>query len=240
MNLEKDFAAHVRKHLGYFPVWQPGDVVLPGDVGELEHGNFRRQANLSDIFPALKVEISQVETKGTTQFRSEDCSTTNIQGSGGAPVQPGITANAGVKLTFGQAGGTVFDAADCTEIYIENLLDVRTYVEQNRDSWPKAFKLATRVTSAKRFMVMIADAANASVDITGDAKALGAWDLTHASISTANERNVGYRRTGEGAILVGLYGFGWFGGTLKVLSATEPMHVAADFKELPARNPIFD
>jgi hypothetical protein len=240
MNLEKDFAAHVRKHLGYFPVWQPGDAVAPGDIGKLEHGIFRRQASLSDIFPQLKLDIDQVVSENVTQFRSEDCSTTSIQASGTVPPQPGINANASVKLTFGTAGGAVFDALDCTEIYVKNLLDVRTYVEQNRHEWPKGFKLATRVTNAKRFMVMISDAAGASVDITGDATALASSHLAHASISTANERNVGYRKTGNGAILVGLYGFGWFGETLRVLSAAEPMHAEAEFKELPARDPIFD
>jgi hypothetical protein len=240
MNLVKEYAAHARKHLGYFPVWQPGDAVAAGDVGELEHGVFRRQASLSEVFPKLKLSFAEVTVKGITCFRSEDCSATGIQGEGTVPVEGAVDAEATVRIAFGRAGGAVFDAEDCMERYIANLLEVRTFVERHRDQWPPQFKLATRVTAAKRFRVLISGAAGASVDVAGDAKARGSWNLAHAKVSISNEKNVGYQRTGSGAILVGLYGFGWFGKQLRTLSGGEVEPLGPEFRELPARDPSFD
>lgn len=240
MELEKEYSASVRTHLGYFPVWQPSDAVVPGDIGKLDHGVFRRQASLSEIFPELKLDIESTKSEGLTRFRSEDCAATNLQVSGTVPTQGAIDANASIQLKFGKAGSSVFDALNCTEFYIKNLLEVRTHVEQNRDKWPEDFKLATRITSAERFIVLISGASNASVDISGDAKALGSWNLAHASVSTSNEKDVGYEKTGNGAILVGLYGFGWFGKTLKTLSFTSSVSPDPEFRELPARDPSFD
>ena len=240
MNLEKEFSASVRTHLGYFPVWQPGDAVAPGDIGKLDHGVFRREASLSEIYPELEVDIESIKGEGLTRFRSEDCTVTNLQTSGTVPTQGAVDANASIQLKFGKAGSSVFDALNCTEFYIKNLLAVRTHVEQYREKWPEDFKLATRITSAERFMVLISGASNASVDISGDAKALGSWNLAHASVSTSNEKDVGYERTGNGAILVGLYGFGWVGKTLKVLSFTSSVSPEPEFRELPARDPSFD
>jgi hypothetical protein len=50
MELRVEYAANVRKHLGYFPVWQPGDSIVPGDIGELNHGIFIRQTSIADFF----------------------------------------------------------------------------------------------------------------------------------------------------------------------------------------------
>jgi hypothetical protein len=240
LDLEKEFSKSVRQHLGYFPVWQPGDAIVPGDIGDLDNGVFRRQASISEIFPKLELDIESLKVDGLTRFRSEDCTATTIQASGNVPAQGAVNANAAVELKFGKAGGSVFDALNCTEVYIKNLLEVRTHVEQHRDKWPPKFKLATRITKTDRFMVLISGASGASVDISGDAKALGSWNLAHASVSTSNQKNVGYERTGNGAILVGLYGFGWFGKSLKVLSFTAAMSPDPEFRELPARDPSFD
>ena len=60
LNLEKEYSASVRAHLGYFPVWQPSDAVVPGDIGKLDHGVFRRQASLSEIFPELKLNLAHM------------------------------------------------------------------------------------------------------------------------------------------------------------------------------------
>lgn len=240
VNLEQAYAAHVRKQLGYFPVWQPGDRVAPGDVGLLEHGSFRRQASLAEIFPQLKTKIEAIAQKGLTRFRSSDCSFNELSGSGNVPAKGVIKAKASLRLTFGSEGGAVFDAVDCTERYIANLLEVCTYVNQHRKDWPAKFKLATRITEAKRFVVMISAAKGASVDLSGNAQALKSWNLAHAGIKAGNEKNVGYSRTSKGAILVGLYSFGWFGRTLRVLSATEQVPPEVEFKELPARDAVFD
>jgi hypothetical protein len=240
MNLEKEYAGHIRKHLGYFPVWQPGDAVAPGDVGLIEHGSFRRQGSFSEVFPSLKASVDSITVKGLTSFRSEDCSAASLGASGSVPTHGTVTVSPSLRLTFGSAGGAVFDALDCTERYISNLLEICTYVDRHRQDWPPHLKLATRITDAKRFVVLISAANGASVDLSGDAKALGSWNLADASIKISNEKNVGYEKTGNGPILVGLYGFGWFGTHLKVLSATEKMAPEAEFKELPARDHAFD
>ena len=163
-----------------------------------------------------------------------------MQGSGTVPTQSGIDAGASLKLTFGKAGGAVFDALDCTEHYITNLYEVTTYVDQHRDQWPAGFKLVTRITEAKRFIVLISGAEGASVDLSGDAKALESWNLAHTSITTSNEKNVGYERTGNGSILDGPLRLRMFGKNLRVLSATDKVSPEVEFKELPARHPFFN
>jgi len=240
MELSRAYADQVRKQLGYFPVWQPGDAVTPGDVGPVEHGLFRREAGLSEIFPQLKINVASRRVKGPTQFHSSECSIISLRGSGKVPKHGAIDANIALRLTFGKAGGAVFDALDCTDRYIKNLLAICTYVDTHRRDWPPHFTLATQTTVAKHFVVLVSAEDGASVDLSGRARVLNSWNLADASIKTSAPKNIGYERSGDGAILVGLYGFGWFGKRLKVLSATETMPPEAEFKELPARDPLFD
>jgi len=240
VSIEKDYVANVRNQLGDFPVWPPGDAIVPGDIGALEHGAFKRQASLLEIFPDLKLDLAQTPHQELTNFRSVGCFSTELKASGTAPTEGVVNANASITLNFGEAGGTVFDAVNCTDVFIKNLLQVRTYIDQHRDKWPEDSILAARVTMAEKFIVMISSAANASVDISGDAKALGAWNLANANVTTSHDRNVGYNRTGNGALLIGLYGYHFLGKRIKVLSATESGGVESDFEELPARDPSFD
>jgi hypothetical protein len=248
MNLDRSYAKQVRQHLSFFPVWPPGDSVAPGDVGLLKGGLFYRQGTLAETIGELTVKVTPRPMTGLTRFRSSDCSTTGVKASGGAPVATGITANAQLTLSFANAGGVAFDAADCTEQTIANVLEVRDCIQSRRALWPsRDFVLITRVTLARNFLVVVAGVAGASVELSGDANALGAWNLANASVSSSAGNSGGYQRGGAGPVLIGLYGFNWWKwwtetGGIEPLSigASTPAHTEQDFIELPARHAAFD
>ena len=244
MELDAHYASQVRQHLGFFPTWPPGDAIALGDIGTLKKGLFRREGKLANIVSGLDIERNERPVKGLTTFRSSDCSSSGLHAEGTAPAATGVTANAKMTLTFGNAGGIAFDAANCTEQTIANLLAVREGIQAQRDNWRAGFVLVTRVTVAASFLVVVAGQAGASVEVAGSADALGQWNLGKATISSAAGNQAGFQRTGDGPIMMGLYGFDWWndlmGGQMKPLSLTEPPHSTLALKELPARSKVFD
>jgi hypothetical protein len=247
MNLDRSYAKHVRQRLGFFPVWPPGDAMAPGDLGRLEDGIFYREGTLAGTMGVAGIQVAERPVTGLTRFRSADCSSTAVKASGGAPVAAGITANARMTLKFANEGGVAFDATDCTEQTIANVLEVRERIESDRARWPDDFVLVTRVTLARNFLVVVAGKAGASVDLIGDASALGSWNLANAELSSSEGNSGGFQRSGDGPILIGLYGFNWWGkltetGQMHPLSiaGSAPAATEQDFIEMPARNSAFD
>jgi hypothetical protein len=248
MDLDRSYAKQVRHHLGFFPVWPPGDEVKPGDVGRLDYGLlhrggiFHREGTLAETMGIVDIQVTQRPMTGVTRFRSSDCSSTGVKVSGGAPAAAGVTSTAQMTLTFASAGGVAFDATDCTEQTITNVLGLCERIQSDRARWPDKFVLVTRVTLAQNFLVVISGEAGASVDLSGNASALGSWNLAGANFSLTEGNSSGYQRAGAGPILIGVYGFGWFVGPMHPLSLTPPVpeHTEEGFIEFAARNAAFD
>jgi len=152
-----------------------------------------------------------------------------------------------MTLTFASAGGVAFDATDCTEQIIADVLELCERSQSDGALWPAERVLVTRVTLARNFLVVVSGEDGASVDLSGNASALGSWNLAGADLSSSKGNSGGFQCVGAGPILIGLYGTKWWKKLLGIdepgpLSLSSPAlaHTEDDFIELPARNAGFD
>lgn len=239
MKLVKQYSREVRNELSYIPVWQPGDLVEPGDVGKIENDAFVRQGNVKDIFPDLSCAKRQNPQPNSMKFHSSQCTVVQLGASG--PVTPSPSQALGVnldfQLNFGFEGAVVFHAMDVRTSEIENLLAVRKYIAERSSEWPEDHLLVSHVEAASRFVVLVSSAANASVRLKGDVSAIQNFDVAHVGISILESQNLGYQRIGAGPIMLRLYGLNWWG------SATTPQGMQdapeAPMGEISPRGPFF-
>jgi hypothetical protein len=241
MGISDRYSAEVRKHLSYFPTWEPGDNVSPGDVGELIKGVFHRQTTLPDLFSTVALSIERDAKPNTTAFQSAKGVTIQTKGEGTTAGTGAVKADVSAQIVFSREGAVLYHALNSTRRYITNLLEVRQHIDRHRESWPKGHVLVSHVEDAERFAVFISSAAGESVNLTGNVNALEKFELADASLAVTAKSNVGYQRISSGPILLRLYGFGFFGG-VKLLSRepSQARSAAEEFEELSARDPAHD
>jgi hypothetical protein len=239
MGVSEQYSKEIRKNLSYFPSWEPGDQVAPGDVGELIQGVFHRQTTLTRLFPELTVTVKRDAKPNVVMFQSDNAVSVRLQG--GASV-PGAV-NGSVELDFSRAGAVVFHAVNCTRRYIDNLHETREFIvqkrKQDRQAWPSGYVLVSHVEEAERFAVLVSGAAGRSVTLTGQLDLLRQLKLAEGQVAVVG--SAGYHRISSGPILLRAYGFGWW-GRLKPQGAGEvaPQGQEPDFQELSPRDPAHD
>lgn len=100
---------------------------------------------------------------------------------------------------FGSKGGVVFSANGITQYSIDNLREVRSFLEEQRSTWPHGYVLAGTIHRAQKFTVLVSDEAGVTATLSGDAEALKQFDLAHASVSVKSMSSNGYQTQGQGA-----------------------------------------
>lgn len=241
MSISAQYSKEIRKNLSYFPSWEPGDTVSPGDVGELVKGVFIRQRTLRDIFPDLSLAIGREAQPNRMSFHSQNAISIEVKEAGSVPGLDIDAAKASAEITFSRAGAVIFHAANCSRRFIENLGETREHVEKHRGSWPEGYALVSHVEDAESFAVLISGSAGASVKLLGTLAALQQFQLAEGSVSITGARYIGYQRTGTGTVLLRLYGLGFFGGGKLLSGGEKPAHdPGVECRELSARDEAFD
>ncbi len=206
MSLESLYSSEMRHQIKQFPIWRPGDPISAGDIGELRGGVFIKQTELSDRYPDLEFSVSSTALKNPYLFMSKGSKAGAVEVS--SPIPGALNVNAKVKISFGGKGAVIFASADLTRHTIDNLYEVRRYIRDRREDWPKGMVLAAVVHTAGNFRVLISESKNGSVTLAGNAKALGAIDIADASVSVSLENAAGYdSQRASGPISVTAYGF---------------------------------
>lgn len=236
MGLASLYSKQIRDNLNCFAVWEPGEEISPGDVGILKEGVFQRETNLSKIFPDLKFTIVSNDNPHPSHFFSKDCQLSDMTID--AAAQP--NAKASLQITFKEEGGVVFDASDCTALYIEDIYSVCKYLAKNRSKWPPGMVLVSHIEKSPRFAVMISETKGAQVELSGEVAPLKEIRIADASVTVSSFHGLGYRRTGKGPVTARLYGFKWWRVRPRLLSAGDRITEETDFAEISARDPSFD
>ena len=241
MSLQSKYSKEVRKELSLFPIWIPGAKVEPGDIGTINKGIFERQTSLAQMYPDLKFKVTQSSLSTPFRFVSKDSHAATISGSAQMPTGS-LPANvdATVEVRFGSKGGVVFSANGITQYSIDNLHEVRSFLEEQRSTWPHGYVLAGTIHRAQKFTVLVSDEEGVTATLSGDADALKQFDLAHASVSVKSMSSNGYQTQGLGAVTLRTYGFNLFGYGSKLLSDDEKPPSSDDFIEVSARDPNFD
>jgi hypothetical protein len=246
MSLKNKYSTEVRRELSLFPVWVPGDKIEAGDIGTLEKGVFEKQTSLGKLFPDLAFEVKETPLTNPFRYISKDCVAGALSASTAIPTgSTPVDVDGTIEIRFGSNGGLVFAANGITQYAIDDLHDVRTFLEEQRSSWPRGYALVTAVHKAERFTVIISDGAEVTATIQGKASVLHQLNLADAGVSVTSVSNSGYQTQGQGAVTLRAYGFNLFGygSTLAKLESAdfEDTDSPVDpFLEISARDPNFD
>jgi hypothetical protein len=233
MTIQTQYASEIRRNLSYFPVWMPGEKISPGAVGTLTDGLFARETSLREIFPELSFKVIQDRTPHRRSFVSKDCVVGKMKVKG--KLQTAVRAS--LDIEFNASGGVVFDAADCTSRYIDQVHTVCQYISERRQMWPNKMVLVTQVDESPRFAVLISETSGAKVALSGHVEALEHIHIADASVAVSSANGLGYKTEGKGAVIMRLYGFKWWGREPQLLSQDSAVDDALDFDEISARDP---
>ena len=245
MSLDKQYSKEVRQNLRYFPVWEPGQTVLPGAIGELHGGVFHPQTSIEKVFPDLKIEIAEENDPADRHrgFQSRGC--VQVRGEGGGRLFDPTTAQ-NVRLSgnieFSREGAVVLDSAELASRRIANLHEVRDHLSKHREQWTPGYVLVTQVEDAGRFGVVMSNSENTTISLTGGSEAIAKCSLVDAGITVNHIRDGAYSMFGKGALLLRLYGFVWYRRRPVLLSSREPIpeESEAEFCEIHANDEQFD
>jgi hypothetical protein len=216
MPIERKYSHELRHQYGFFPVWPPGDAIEPGQVGTLRDGVFRKETTLKRFLPACPYSPSRpVNMDRPFQYSSKDIKKLGIQATADLQGMATVKLNA----QFGSSGGVIFEATGIRRLGIEDLAEIRRFIQSNRSTWPREYVLVGSVDTADSFRVLISEAANGTLTLSGNADAIENLHVADASLSVGADSQIGYQTPrGNGAIFANVYGFsGLFGRTFELL-----------------------
>lgn len=241
MGISAQYSKEIRGNLSYFPCWEPGDKVSPGDIGELAEGVFHRQGTLRETFPELSVVVRREATRNRVSFHSLNAVTVELDATATAPGLEAVGTKASAQVAFSRGGAVIFHAQDCSRRFIDNLGEVRRFIETHRGAWPKGHALVSHVEDAESFSVLVSGGAGASLTLEGSLEALQQLRLAEGGVTMTGARNIGYQRAGAGSVLLRLYSIGFFGKTGLLSGGREiPRGSEAELLELSPHDPAFD
>jgi hypothetical protein len=204
MSIKSVYSRAVRRELGYFPVWQPGLEILPGDVGTIDgSGIFHKETDLAKYTRGkLKCGMTNPGALQSRKFYSQ----------AGTEVSFGAEAAGIVKgtINFTSADAVFFEAA-CQTQSIDDVSRVLTYMSSDRTSWNRQYFVVTEVEISTRHLVLIAheSSPHGSIEFSGPVQLARNLVLSDPKVSITRRDNLGYEVTGSGSLMLRLYGFSW-------------------------------
>ena len=240
MELNAYYSKQVRRSLGYFPVWEPGENVSPGDVGELVNGVFEKRTSIRRIL-GLTPKIARQNLGNPTRFYSQGCTVGKIRLDASASHDPNSKARGSVMLQFSGEGGVVFDATDALADGFEDLEALCQEINGNKVKWTSGYVFVGFLESSPRFRVLISTEKNASLELHGNVDALNTLAIASSDLSFTGVRSQWYERKGletDGKrlhpLLMRLYGFRWrhLGSMSRLLEIAEDHANAEQDREI--------
>jgi hypothetical protein len=195
----------LRERFGYSATWVPNTRVELGDVGLLQGNVYERVGSLDDF--GLSFTTRESRARGVFEFTSSGSVTFGVKASGepGTPLSALAVADAGLTVDFTSAESTVFQAAGCTVIEIndqhrvgEQLLELH---EEGR--WPDGYVIITEVIRAERATVLVASTSGARMEFTANVDVrLGPLSLVdaHAGLALVRSQGMGLQIVAEGEL----------------------------------------
>ncbi|MBN1270773.1 MAG: hypothetical protein JXB26_00750 [Candidatus Aminicenantes bacterium] len=202
-SLATKYSQDFRSNLSYFPVWQPGDPIYPGEIGYIEKGVFYSEGQITHLFSDLNFTVKKKAGTSSMSFHSDS----GISVDGGVSGSFPLKAEGGVRVSFSRKGGSIFHAVNISLQYIKNLNTVAGTISKWYQKWPKGMVFVTHAEVAERYAVLISKSGGWEVDLKGDISALKALQIAHGSVALSSVKGAGYNRTGTGPVALRIYGF---------------------------------
>lgn len=196
---------------GYFANWTPDMPISVGDYGDIHGYRLTRDGNISRY--VKDVEIEKVRSE-TATFEKKDGLVVTASTGAGANNGAGI-GRARMDLKFGSEGAFLYHLKDLTNIQFrerrEAFEKLGVLILSQKIKWKDDYVLVTEVKQAGKALVLVADSANAEMEIECDSKEASPKNLASAvgniNYSRDSDRIVRYEIDQNTSLLYRVVGF---------------------------------
>jgi hypothetical protein len=194
---------------GYFANWTPDMPISVGDYGDIHGYRLTRDGNISRY--VKDVEIEQVRSETATFEKKDGLIVTT---SAGAQGDAGIGKEK-MDLKFGSEGAFLYHLKDLTNIQFKERREVfeklGALILSEQIKWKDDYVLVTEVKQAGKAFVLVADSANAEMEIECESQEASTKNLANAvgniKYSRDSDRVVRYEIDQNTSLLYRVIGF---------------------------------
>jgi len=148
---------------GYFANWTPDMPIVVGDYGDISGYRFTRDGNISRFIK--DIEIEEIRSETATLEKKDGLI---VKTGGGAEMDAGI-GTAKLDLKFGSEGSFLYHLKDLTNIQFKERREafekLGALILSEKLRWKDDYVLVTEVKQAGKAVVLVADSANADMEI---------------------------------------------------------------------------
>lgn len=177
---------------GYFANWTPESPITVGDYGYIKGYRFTRDGNISEY--KLDFELDSVRAK-TATFEKKDGLTINTSASASGNLD---NQNTKLDLQFGNEGSFLYHLSDITNNQFKErrvaFEKIGKLILSSEIKWKDDYVLVVEVKQAGKAFIIVADSANASMQIECKSDIPGSLNLANAA------GNIGYTKDSDRVI----------------------------------------
>lgn len=149
---------------GYFVNWTPEMPVAVGDYGDINGYRFTRDGNLGRYLDRLEIDAVRSET---ATFEKKDGLV--VRKGGAAKAGAATLGKAILSLEFGSEGSFLYHLKSLTNLQFKQRRDafeqIGKLILSERINWRDDYVLVTEVKEAGRAFILVADSANAEMEL---------------------------------------------------------------------------
>lgn len=194
---------------GYFANWTPDMPISVGDYGDIHGYRLTRDGNISRYIKDVEIEKIRLET---AEFEKKDGV---IVTTGGAAEGGSCIGKAKMDLKFGSEGAFLYHLKDLTNIQFKERREafekLGALIISEKLKWKDDYVLVTEVKQAGKALVLVADSANAEMEIECDSREASSRNLASAvgsiNYSRDSDRVVRYEIDQNSSLLYRVIGF---------------------------------
>jgi hypothetical protein len=213
----------LKRELDLFAAWLPvTNTFEVGDYGMISGGVFVKMGNVQTEFGVpLTIQPGQ---HSSLMFSSAGVSMSRLVGSVAVQALPNTTASAKIVLAFQDQQEFLVRAASLRSEQLGNMAAVAAQLARD-PAWLRRYRVVSAVYHGEDCSVVSSSAANARIELSGDAQALKAFETTgnaSVGVTASDAQKIGVQVLGKsGPIALSLFKLGWFGPVPQTLSASE-------------------
>ncbi|HDU8585316.1 TPA: hypothetical protein RG682_000767 [Vibrio alginolyticus] len=194
---------------GYFANWTPDMPIDVGDYGDISGYRFTRDGNINRFIKDVEIEKIRLET---ATLEKKDGIIVNAGGTAEGDVNIG---QAKLDLQFGSEGSFLYHLKDLTNIQFKERREafekLGALILSEKLKWKDDYVLVTEVKQAGKAVILVADSANANMEIECSASEGSSANLANSvggiNYSRDSDRVVRYEIEQNTSLLFRVIGF---------------------------------
>ncbi len=186
-SIKSKFITEIKKELGYFTTWLPGEPVKLGDVGVMVDSAFERRTSLKNL--GVKFDIIKDETKSDIKYTSSEAVDEVILVDGNVAEEipnPIGDAKIEIKFNFLREGAIVFETKGAKTNNINNIpkLEKDILNLKSNGEWKDEWVIIKEVINVDSATILISNSSlsESKLEVGADIEVLKSVDIGDAKL----------------------------------------------------------